>query len=261
MRTDREKRFVLACFAQTDGGSFNWRTAGEAAGFSQHEADDLAQILYEKGIFHQLGLGNKADFTARGRELTRELQEAARIEREAEQHDLYERILIACYDASLAQNNNQEFDLDDAAKHAGLPDRSAAAHLFVRIRQNGLIELVTRGWGRVTREGIEEVQRIRAKRTGTHIGETGAPEQKSDPESEQLRPSVAEMTSKKHAPARTAMYALCIVLIVALILAPSLLSKQGIWEFWNQSLPATVIGSLLVAAILFLVERWWGIRQ
>ena len=71
--SEREERFVLACFEDGGGQGFDWRAAGERAGIDRAEADALARRLADGGIFQALVPGGEGVFTPGGRTLAREL--------------------------------------------------------------------------------------------------------------------------------------------------------------------------------------------
>jgi hypothetical protein len=186
--SDREKRLLLACFDVSAGGDFNWREAGAKAGFAEDEADDLAQMLNGKGVFDAFTFGHTAILSADGRELARGLieererarvpiptseeSEIGRIVREAEERQRHERLLLACYDASLA-TDGPDFSLNNAAKWAGFDNKDAASNYLLTLHKGGLIRIMSRGSGAMTDEGKAEVKRLRGRRKAASQPEQG----------------------------------------------------------------------------------------
>src|SRR5437868_4781019 len=67
--TEREERFILACFEDGGGQGFDWRAAGERMCFAQSDADALARQLADRGLFHGLSAAGEGVFTSEGRAL------------------------------------------------------------------------------------------------------------------------------------------------------------------------------------------------
>ena len=71
--SEREERFVLACFEDGGGQGFDWRAAGERVGAAQAEADALARGLADRGLFQALSAAGEGVFTPQGRAAAGEL--------------------------------------------------------------------------------------------------------------------------------------------------------------------------------------------
>src|SRR5688500_16363931 len=131
--TEREERFVLACFEDGGGQGFDWRAAGERVGAAPADADALARQLAGRGLFQALSAAGEGVFTQQGRALAGELlREKARDPRYWT--DEQRAFLRAAFERS--RGGNPPFDCAATAAAAGLTRQSAD-----RIRTN----LVHRG--------------------------------------------------------------------------------------------------------------------
>lgn len=133
--TEREERFVLACFEDGGGQGFDWRAAGERVGSDRAEADALAHRLADRGVFQALSAAGEGVFTPQGRAVAGQLlREKAKDPRywTNEQREF----LRAAF--SLAGQGNPPFNVGAAATAAGLSRQSADAEL-ARLVQRGIL--------------------------------------------------------------------------------------------------------------------------
>jgi hypothetical protein len=133
--TEREERFVLACFEDGGGQGFDWRAAGERVGVGRAEADALARQLADRGVFHGLSGAGEGVFTAEGRAL------AGRVLREKAKDPGYwtgeqREFLRAAFAA--AGGGNPPFNVAAAATAAGLT-RQAADSVRAQLVQRGVL--------------------------------------------------------------------------------------------------------------------------
>jgi len=150
--TEREERFVLACFEDGGGQGFDWRAAGERMGFDRAEADALAKQLADRGVFHGLSGAGEGVFTAEGRSL------ATQVQKEKGKDPRYwtteQRALLKA--AHAAGTGNPPFNAAAAATAAGL-SRQAADGVRAQLVQRGIM-LDSRQMRTFTPAGLEVVR-------------------------------------------------------------------------------------------------------
>ena len=132
---EREERFVLACFEDGGGQGFDWRAAGERVGAARAEADAMARLLAERGLFQALSGAGEGVFTSQGRALAAELLRGKAREPRywtAEQ----ERFLRAAFERS--RGGNPPFDCGATASAAGLT-RQSADRIRASLIQRGIL--------------------------------------------------------------------------------------------------------------------------
>jgi hypothetical protein len=133
--TEREERFLLACFEDGGGQGFDWRAAGERAGVGPADADALARGLEARGLFQALSGAGEGVFTPQGRALAGELLRGKA--REARYWtDEQRAFLRAAFERS--RGGNPPFDCAATAAAAGLP-RQAADRIRANLIQRGLL--------------------------------------------------------------------------------------------------------------------------
>jgi hypothetical protein len=133
--SEREERFVLACFEDGGGQGFDWRAAGERVGVSQADADALARQLAERGLFQALSGAGEGVFTPRGRALAGELmREKAKDPRywTDEQRTFLRAAFERC------RGGNPPFDCGATATAAGLT-RQTADRVRASLIQRGVL--------------------------------------------------------------------------------------------------------------------------
>ncbi len=133
--TEREERFVLACFEDGGGQGFDWRAAGERLGVRPAEADALARQLAAGGLFQALSAAGEGVFTQQGRALAGELLRGkARDPRYWT--DEQRTFLRAAFERS--RGGNPPFDCGATAVAAGLT-RQSADRIRASLIQRGLL--------------------------------------------------------------------------------------------------------------------------
>ena len=133
--TDREERFVLACFEDGGGQGFDYRAAGDRVGATPSEADALARGLAARGLFQALSAAGEGVFTSQGRALAGDLLRGkARDPRywTGEQR----AFLRAAFDRS--RGGNPPFDCGATAAAAGIT-RQSADRIRANLVQRGLL--------------------------------------------------------------------------------------------------------------------------
>jgi hypothetical protein len=151
--TEREERFLLACYEDGGGQGFDWRAAGERMAIPQPEADALARHLADRGVFHGLSAAGEGVFTAEGRAL------ATQVQKEKGKDPRYwtteqRALLKAAYTA--AGTGNPPFNAGAAATAAGL-SRQAADGVRGQLVQRGLM-VDSRQMRTFTPAGLEAVR-------------------------------------------------------------------------------------------------------
>ncbi len=133
--SEREERFVLACFEDGAGQGFDWRTAGERVGLAPAEADAMARQLASRGYFQALSGAGEGVFTPEGRALAGALlREKARDPRywTDEQRTFLRAAFERC------RGGNPPFDCGATAAAAGLT-RPAADRIRANLIQRGVL--------------------------------------------------------------------------------------------------------------------------
>jgi hypothetical protein len=151
--TEREERFVLACFEDGGGQGFDWRAAGERMGIPQPEVDAMAKQLADRGVFHGLSPAGEGVFTATGRAL------AGQVQKEKGKDPRYwtaeQRALLKAAHAA-AGTGNPPFNIAAAATAAGLT-RQAADGVRAQLVQRGIL-VDSRQMRTFTPAGLEAVR-------------------------------------------------------------------------------------------------------
>ena len=133
--SEREERFVLACFEDGGGQGFDWRAAGERVGVAAAEADALARQLAGRGFFQALSGAGEGVFTPHGRALAGELlREKAKDPRYWT--DEQRTFLRVAFERS--RGGNPPFDCGATAAAAGLT-RQSADRIRASLIQRGLL--------------------------------------------------------------------------------------------------------------------------
>ena len=133
--SEREERFVLACFEDGGGQGFDWRAAGERIGAAPAESDALARRLADRGYFQALSAVGEGVFTPQGRALAGDLlREKAKTPRYWT--DEQRTFLRAAYERS--RGGNPPFDCGATAAAAGLT-RQAADRIRASLIQRGVL--------------------------------------------------------------------------------------------------------------------------
>ena len=151
--SEKEERFVLACFEDGGGQGFDWRGAGERVGIPPAESDRMARQLADRGVFQALNAAGEGVFTPRGRALGGEITKAKGARADywtAEQRAL----LRAAFDR--ARGGNPPFDCGAAATAAGLT-RQAADAIRAQLVQRGVL-VDSRQMRTFTPAGLEAVR-------------------------------------------------------------------------------------------------------
>lgn len=151
--TEREERFILACFEDGGGQGFDWRAAGERVDFARADADALARQLADRGLFHGLSAAGEGVFTSEGRALAGQvLKDKGRDPRywTAEQRALLKAAFAA------AGTGNPPFNAGAAATAAGL-SRQAGDAVRAQLVQRGVM-VDSRQMRTFTPAGLETVR-------------------------------------------------------------------------------------------------------
>ncbi len=133
--SEREGRFVLACFEDGGGQGFDWRTAGERVGVARAEADAMARQLADRGLFQALSASGEGVFTPEGRALAGQLiREKAKDPRywTEEQRVFLRAAFERC------RGGNPPFDCGATAAAAGLT-RQSADRIRAALVQRGVL--------------------------------------------------------------------------------------------------------------------------
>ena len=152
--TQREERFVLACFEDGGGQGFDWRAAAERVGVATAESDAMARRLADRGDFQALTPAGEGVFTPQGRARAGELLRD-KAKDPAYWTDEQRTFLRAAFER--AKGGNPPFDCGATAAAAGVP-RQAADRIRANLIQRGLLT-DARQMRTFTPAGLEVVKR------------------------------------------------------------------------------------------------------